>query len=144
MSRYAIPPIWMPLFQTSSGLFVSKGLEGLVAKRRGSVYESGQRSGAWLKMRVNRGQEFVIGGYTPGPKNFDALIFGYYEGNKLIEQAHICRSHSQRLYTGIAGEAIPALSPAADARVSFANLPEARGGRWGQVLTARRWNTVAG
>jgi len=38
-----------------------------------------QRSGAWLKMRVNQGQEFVIGGYTPGPKNFDALIFGYYE-----------------------------------------------------------------
>src|SRR5436305_1365771 len=41
-----------------------QGLEGLVAKRRTSVYESGQRSGAWLKMRVNRGQEFVIGGYT--------------------------------------------------------------------------------
>jgi bifunctional non-homologous end joining protein LigD len=39
-------------------------LEGLVAKRRNSVYEAGQRSGAWLKMRVNRGQEFVIGG-TP-------------------------------------------------------------------------------
>ncbi|MFL6354833.1 MAG: ATP-dependent DNA ligase, partial [Bryobacteraceae bacterium] len=52
-------------------------LEGLVAKRRISVYESGLRSGAWLKMRVNRGQEFVIGGYTVGPKNFDALIFGY-------------------------------------------------------------------
>src|SRR5690242_14013528 len=34
-----------------------QGLEGLVAKRRTSVYESGQRSGAWLKMRVNRGQE---------------------------------------------------------------------------------------
>jgi bifunctional non-homologous end joining protein LigD len=33
-----------------------QGLEGLVAKRRSSVYEAGQRSGAWLKMRVNRGQ----------------------------------------------------------------------------------------
>jgi bifunctional non-homologous end joining protein LigD len=61
-----------------------QGLEGLVAKRRDSVYEPGQRSGAWRKMRVNRGQEFVIGGYTPSPKNFDALIFGYYEGKKLI------------------------------------------------------------
>ncbi len=47
--------------------------EGLVAKRKDSQYESGERSGSWLKMRVNRGQEFVIGGYTPGPKNFDAL-----------------------------------------------------------------------
>jgi ATP-dependent DNA ligase len=61
-----------------------QGFEGLVAKRRSSRYESGQRSGAWLKMRVNRGQEFVIAGYTPSPKNFDALILGYYEGEKLI------------------------------------------------------------
>ena len=38
------------------------GLEGLVAKRLDSPYEPGLRSGAWMKMRVNRGQEFVIGG----------------------------------------------------------------------------------
>jgi bifunctional non-homologous end joining protein LigD len=48
-----------------------QGLEGLVAKRRNSVYEAGQRSGAWQKMRINRSQEFVIGGYTIGPKTFD-------------------------------------------------------------------------
>ena len=35
-------------------------------------------------MRINKGQEFVIGGYTPGPKTFDALIFGYYEHGKLL------------------------------------------------------------
>jgi ATP-dependent DNA ligase len=39
------------------------GFEGLVAKRKTSVYEPGLRTGAWMKMRVNRGQEFVIGGY---------------------------------------------------------------------------------
>ena len=59
-------------------------LEGLVAKRRDSRYEPGQRSGAWLKMRVNRCQEFVIGGYTIGANGFDAVIFGYYDGDKLI------------------------------------------------------------
>ena len=37
----------------------AQGLEGLVAKRRDSEYEAGRRSGAWQKMRVNRGQEFV-------------------------------------------------------------------------------------
>jgi ATP-dependent DNA ligase len=63
------------------------GLEGLVAKRLGSRYESGIRSGAWMKMRVNRGQEFVIGGYTLGTKTFDALIFGYYEGKTLMYAA---------------------------------------------------------
>jgi bifunctional non-homologous end joining protein LigD len=65
----------------------AQGLEGLVAKRRNSRYKPGQRSGAWLKMRVNQGQEFVIGGYTPAPKNFDALVIGYYEGSKLMYAA---------------------------------------------------------
>ena len=74
-----------------------QGLEGLVAKRRNSVYEPGQRSGAWRKMRINRGQEFVIGGYTPSPKNFDALIFGYYEGSKLIYVARTRNGFTPRL-----------------------------------------------
>jgi ATP-dependent DNA ligase len=65
----------------------AQGLEGLVAKRLDSRYEAGLRSGAWQKMRVNRGQEFVIGGYTVGTKTFDALIFGYYEGDRLIYAA---------------------------------------------------------
>jgi ATP-dependent DNA ligase len=57
-----------------------QGLEGLVAKRQDSKYEPGLLSGAWQKMRVHRGQDFVIAGYTPSPKNFDAIIFGYYDG----------------------------------------------------------------
>ncbi len=42
------------------------GFEGILAKRRDSYYESGKRSGAWLKYRINRGQELVIGGYVSG------------------------------------------------------------------------------
>jgi bifunctional non-homologous end joining protein LigD len=62
----------------------TQGFEGLTAKRRDSGYESGQRSGAWLKLRVNQAQEFVIGGYTRGVSTFDALVFGYYDGDRLI------------------------------------------------------------
>ena len=54
----------------------AQGLEGLVAKRLDSVYEPGARSGAWRKMRINRSEEFVIGGYTRGGRTFDALILG--------------------------------------------------------------------
>ena len=50
----------------------------------GSRYEAGLRSGTWQKMRVNRGQEFVIGGCTIGTKTFDALVFGYYDGDHLM------------------------------------------------------------
>jgi bifunctional non-homologous end joining protein LigD len=56
--------------------------EGVIAKRKGSLYEPGRRSGAWLKYNLHRSQEFVIGGYTAG-NPFDALIVGCYEGGKL-------------------------------------------------------------
>jgi bifunctional non-homologous end joining protein LigD len=105
--------------------------EGLVAKRKDSLYESGLRSGAWLKMRVNVRQEFVIGGYTPGPKNFDALIFGYYDGEKLIYVAR-CRNGftpalREQVFKRFRGLQITACP--------FANLPEAKSGRWGVGLT---------
>jgi bifunctional non-homologous end joining protein LigD len=108
--------------------------EGLVAKRKDSPYESGQRSGAWLKMRVNRGQEFVIGGYTPGPSNFDALIFGYYEDTKLIYVAR-CRNGftpalREQLFKRFRGLEVT--------ECPFANLPEAKSGRWGVGLTATK------
>ena len=110
----------------------SQGLEGLVAKRLGSTYEAGQRSGAWQKMRVNRGQEFVIGGYTPSGANFDALIFGYYAGDQFMYAARTrngftpaSRAQLYRLFAGLETPTCP-----------FHNLPEAKGGRWGQGLTA--------
>jgi ATP-dependent DNA ligase len=64
------------------------GFEGIVAKRKDSVYESSKRTGAWVKYKVNRGQEFVIGGYTPD-NPFDALIVGYYEGERLLYAAKV-------------------------------------------------------
>ena len=67
----------------------AQGFEGLVAKRRNSKYESGLRKGECKKMRVNRGQEFVIGGYTMGTKTLDAVVFGYYEGDKLTGSSHL-------------------------------------------------------
>lgn len=54
-----------------------QGLDGIVAKRRDSRYESGKRSGAWLKYKNSKGQELVIGGYIPGSYAFDSLLVGY-------------------------------------------------------------------
>ena len=47
-------------------------------------------------MRINQGQEFVIGGYTLTPKNFDALNFGYYEGEKLTYVARTRNGFTRR------------------------------------------------
>src|SRR5690348_11633432 len=107
------------------------GFEGLVAKRRSSRYEPGLRSGAWLKMRVNQGQEFVIGGYTIGQRTFDALILGYYAGNRLMYAAR-----TRNGFTPAVRERLfKRLQPLEQPMCPFANLPETKSGRWGQGLT---------
>jgi bifunctional non-homologous end joining protein LigD len=115
--------------------FVQKhGLEGVVAKRGDSVYEPGKRSGLWSKHRINQGQEFVVGGYTPGTQGFDALIIGFYRGKELHFAA--------RVRVGF----VPATRRAAFAKIKnlktakcpFVNLPEQSAGRWGQGLTAEK------
>jgi bifunctional non-homologous end joining protein LigD len=60
------------------------GLEGIVAKRRGSRYESGRRSTKWLKHRFNEVGEFVIGGYIPDGDSFSHLLIGSWRGNDLV------------------------------------------------------------
>jgi bifunctional non-homologous end joining protein LigD len=63
-----------------------QGWEGVIAKRRDSVYEH-RRSPHWLKMKCELAQEFVVGGFTdPQGKRvgLGALLVGYYEGDDLV------------------------------------------------------------
>jgi bifunctional non-homologous end joining protein LigD len=62
------------------------GLEGIIAKRPGSLYEPDRRSGAWRKCKVIAEQEFVIGGFSAPRKSreyFGALLVGYYAQGEL-------------------------------------------------------------
>jgi bifunctional non-homologous end joining protein LigD len=60
-----------------------QGLEGIIAKRLGSTYEPGRRSGAWLKIKHTLRQELVIGGWLPGEgrreRRIGSLLMGYYD-----------------------------------------------------------------
>jgi ATP-dependent DNA ligase len=101
------------------------GFEGIVAKRKDSLYESGKRTGSWVKYRVSRGQEFVIGGYTPG-NPFDALIVGYYEGERLLYAAKVRNGFVPQLrrevgsrFKGLEIDTCP-----------FVNLPEKKPTMW--------------
>lgn len=63
--------------------------EGLIAKDARRAYESGRRSHAWLKLKVQRQQAFVVGGWTEpreSREGFGALVIGYYEpvGRRLV------------------------------------------------------------
>lgn len=113
--------------------FVHKhGLEGVVAKRLDSAYEPGLRSGSWQKHRVNQGQEFVVGGYTPGTHGFDALIVGFYVGKDL----HFAARVRAGFVPASRREVFAQLKHLRTTRCPFVNLPEKAPGRWGQGLTA--------
>ncbi|MGC4072020.1 MAG: non-homologous end-joining DNA ligase [Nibricoccus sp.] len=111
------------------------GLEGLIGKRPDSLYESGKRSGAWIKLKLSHEQEFVIGGYTPpsgSRKHLGALIVGVYEGKKLI-----CTG---KVGTGFTHDSLKSLH-ARFSRITrkdcpFENLPDIRERRFGQAITA--------
>lgn len=108
------------------------GLEGVIAKRVSSRYESGERSGAWVKYKTNKGQELVIGGYKPGPNGFDYLLVGYYEQRDLIFIAKIRNGFTPALRREVARY----FAGLKTSRCPFANLPEPQNARRGEAITA--------
>ena len=72
-------------------------LEGVVAKRLNSRYESGRRSGARQKLCLTQAQEFVVGGFSPGDLGIDSLLIGFYRGRHL----HYCARRPRWLCSSI-------------------------------------------
>lgn len=61
------------------------GLEGIISKRKESVYRSG-RGKDWIKSKCSARQEFVIAGYVPSStsrKAIGSLVLGVYDGDRL-------------------------------------------------------------
>jgi bifunctional non-homologous end joining protein LigD len=108
------------------------GIEGIIAKRKDSPYQPGERSNDWLKLKLERQQEFVIGGFRPdGAIGLDSLLVGYYEGQQLLFAGKVRAGfipHVRR-------EVLERLSPLKISKCPFANLPDAGAGRWGGGIT---------
>ena len=113
-------------------------LEGIIGKRKDSLYQPGKRSGAWIKYRVNRGQEFVIGGYFPGPHGFDSLIVGYYNGDKLM---YVARTRNG-FVPASRRQVFSRLKHLVTPTCPFVNLPETRKSRFGEELSAEKKKAV--
>lgn len=121
------------------------GLEGLIGKREGSLYETGKRTGAWIKLKTHREQEFVIGGYSlpeGGRSHFGALLLGVYEGNKLTFCGKVGTGFTEAMLKALHAR----LKKLERKDPAFVNLPEARTGRYGSGVTAAemkrcRWVT---
>jgi bifunctional non-homologous end joining protein LigD len=109
-------------------------LEGLTAKKADSAYESGRRTGAWVKFKLVQEQEFVIGGYTPpegSRKYFGGLLVGYNAPEGLMFAGSVGTGFSERLLKEMYDGMKRILRPTCP----FVNLPEKRRGRWGQGIT---------
>jgi DNA ligase D-like protein (predicted ligase) len=111
-----------------------QGLEGIIGKQKDSHYQPGKRSGAWIKCRVNRGQEFVIGGYFPGPHGFDSLIVGYYDGDNLM---YVARTRNG-FVPASRRQVFSKLKHLATPTCPFVNLTETRRSRFGEELNAEK------
>lgn len=110
------------------------GLEGVIGKQRGSVYEPGRRSGVWIKLKCVNEQEFVIGGFTPpqgARKHFGALLVGYYERKRLL--------FAGKVGTGFTTKMLATLHKRFKSEkredCPFADLPSKQGGQWVQGIT---------
>ena len=111
------------------------GIEGVVAKRKRSTYQPGERSSDWVKLKLEQQQEFVIGGYRPeGSAGLDALLLGYYEGKKLQFAGKVRAG----MIPHIRREVLELLKPLATPVCPFANLPDVSAGHWGGGIAAEQ------
>lgn len=85
---------------------VSHGLEGVIAKRRDSIYESGKRGKSWLKVKATTEDDFVVGGFTSGlggrQKTFGSLLVGQYDDEgRLVYAGNVGSGFDDRLLASL-------------------------------------------
>jgi bifunctional non-homologous end joining protein LigD len=100
----------------------AKGMEGVVAKCKNSIYRPGKRSSHWLKIKSRPQQEFVVGGFTEGQgsrKNLGALLLGAYRNGRFHYFGHAGSGFSDK---GLR-EAIERLQPLFTDKSPFENPP---------------------
>jgi DNA ligase D-like protein (predicted ligase) len=111
------------------------GLEGVIAKRKDSIYQPGERSRDWVKLKLEHQQEFVIGGYRPDRANgVDALLVGYYEGKSLRFGGKVRAG----LIPHVRRELFSKLKLLRVSDCPFVNLPDTKTSRWGSGITTEQ------
>jgi bifunctional non-homologous end joining protein LigD len=112
-----------PSFTSETGadvkaVSVQHGLEGIVAKRLGSRYEPGKRTGSWRKIKNVRQQEVVVGGWKPGEGNragqIGSLLIGVQDAAGLVYAGHVGTGFSQQTLRRLGELLVPlrrAISP---------------------------------
>lgn len=79
-------------------LAADQGLEGVVAKKRSSLYYPGKRTKDWIKFKYLLDDDFVICGYVPKENSVVSIILGQYEGRQIIYKGHVPLGISQEAF----------------------------------------------
>jgi len=108
----------------------SLGLEGVIAKRRGSVYQPEERSSDWLRKKLANQQEFVIGGRRLDGASIDALLVGYYQAEELKFAAKVGAGFTPHIRRQVRLK----LDPLRIAACPFADLPTMGPSRWAEQM----------
>lgn len=98
-------------------------LEGIIAKKKGGQYIPGQRSKEWLKIKTEKRQEAIIGGYTKNEnssKQFSALLMGLFENGNFRFIGPVGTGFSNRLQS----EILQKLKPLVTNVCPFSEVPE--------------------
>ncbi len=89
-ARCQIPPSYSGEGESTLEVAQERGLEGVVAKRLSSLYQPGQRSPDWRKIKIVSRQEFVIGGWSTErhrPERVGSLLLGYFDDRGRLRYA---------------------------------------------------------
>jgi bifunctional non-homologous end joining protein LigD len=107
----------------------TRGWEGIIAKDETSPYEPGKRTRSWLKVKVRKQAEFVIGGFTPPEGSraaFGSLVLGMFEGERF--------RYVGRVGTGFTGDTLKMLAekmrPLITTRTPFDPPPKVKDPTW--------------
>jgi bifunctional non-homologous end joining protein LigD len=131
-SRIQVPPIfegdlWAAI-QTSTQL----QLEGVVAKRRNSTYQPGQRSRSWLKIKLHKDQEVVVGGWRPGQGRRDGGVGSLLVGIPTPDGLHYLGRVGSGFNDHQLDEIQALLKPLSSKTSPFVDVPreDARDAKW--------------
>jgi bifunctional non-homologous end joining protein LigD len=131
-SRIQVPPIFEGDLSAAIETSRQLQLEGVVAKRRNSTYQPGQRSRSWLKIKLHKAQEVVVGGWRPGQGRRERGVGSLLVGIPTTDGLHYLGRVGSGFNDYQLDEIQALLAPLASKTSPFVDVPreDARDAKW--------------
>ena len=138
-SRFALSRIVEGKGVAFYNLAAQQGLEGIVAKRKGSLYYMGKRTKDWIKFKNLQDDDYVVLGYIPKENHVASIILGQYRGDQIVEKGHVT--------LGVAGDDFQEIRKMPKTEAPFSAQKDLHSAVWikpGLVCTVKYMEKTAG